>query len=172
MSRIIMNLAVSLDGYIARIDGSYDFLNGENVIDDKDFKEFLDRVDVLIMGSSSYDQFEQQGGNPFKDKYTYVLTSQEYMPENNVMFTSMDIDELSDLAKDKSDKNIWLFGGAKVVKQFLDLDLIDEFIITYVPKVIGTGIPLFLFSNEELDLRLLDVKRNGENVSLHYERIR
>jgi dihydrofolate reductase len=173
MSKIILNLAVSLDGYIARLDGSYDFLNGDNEMNEeatKDFESFVSDIDVLIMGSSSYDQFEEQGGHPFPNMFTYVLTSQEYADENNVMFTDMEIEDLEKEAKSKSEKNIWLFGGAKVVKQFLDLDFIDEFIITKVPKIIGTGIPLFLFTDKNLDLELVSTKTFGDNVTLHYKK--
>jgi dihydrofolate reductase len=170
MSKIKLNLAISLDGYIARLDNSYDFLNENemNEESEKDFETFVDGIDVLIMGSTSYDQFEEQGGNPFSNKFTYVLTSQEYADEKNVLFTDMEILDLDKAAKEKADKDIWLFGGAKVVKQFIDLDLIDEYIITIVPKIIGTGIPLFLFSDKDIDLELVETKHQGGNVTLHY----
>lgn len=173
MSKVILNLAISLDGYIARLDDSVDYLGEEwDEETNKDFIEFTNNVDVIIMGSTSYDNMLKMGDYPWGDKFTYVLTSQEYADEENFMFTDMEIEELLLDAKARANKNIYLFGGAKVVKQFIDLDYIDEFIITIAPIIIGTGIPLFLFSNEDKPLKLKSTKEIQGFVTLHYERVR
>ena len=138
----------------------------------KAFEPFIERVDSLIMGSATYDKIIELGDFPYDDMEKYVLTTQEYGEESKTLFTEMDIEELATLAKSKSEKNIWLMGGAKVVKQFIDYDLIDEFIITIVPMIIGTGIPLFLFSKEEVKLDLLSTNTSNGQVTLHYKRIK
>ena len=81
-------------------------------------------------------------------------------------------DELLIELKQKARKNIWLFGGAKVVKQFIELDAVDEFIIGIAPVILGTGIPLFLFTKEERELQLVETKEMDQIVILHYRRKR
>jgi dihydrofolate reductase len=172
MSKIILNLAVSLDGYIARLDNSVDFLgNTFSKEQEDDFNAFLNTVDVIVMGSTSYDKMIELGEQQFQNKLIYVLTSQEYADEENTIFTDQEIDELVIDLKAQSKKNIWLFGGAKTIQQFIEIGEVDEFIITYTPSIIGTGIPLFLFSKNEIKLELLSSKRIDQNVTLHYKKI-
>ena len=173
MSKVICNLAISLDGYIAKLDHSVEFLSNSSAeAQESSFQEFLSSIDVIVMGSTSYDQMIELGGNQFEDKLTYVLTTQEYADEENVIFIEKELDELLIDVKEKAEKNIWLFGGAKVLKQFIELDAVDEFIITIVPVIIGTGIPLFLFTKEERELELISAETHYQNVTLHYRRKR
>lgn len=173
MSKVICNLAISLDGYIAKLDHSVNFLPSEmNEENSQSFKDFLNDIDVIVMGSTSYDRMIELGGNQFEDKLTYVLTTQEYADEKNVIFIEKELDELLIDIKDNAKKNIWLFGGAKVLKQFIEIDAVDEFIITIVPIIIGTGIPLFLFTKEEKELELVRTEIIDQNVTLHYKRKR
>ena len=169
MSKLILNVAKSLDGYLARIDGSVDFLGTEFTEEQtKSFNEFLDSIDVIIMGSASYDKMIELGGNTFKDKFIYVMTSQQYADEDNTEFLEADAFEVLSKAQTKSEKNIWLFGGAKTIQQFTDKNFVDEYIITIVPHLTGTGIPLFLFSDQETKLELKKTEVIDGNVTLTY----
>lgn len=174
MSKIILNLAISLDGYIARLDNEVDFLDDIEADENKDlgivFNEFLEGVDTVVMGSTSYEQMLKLGPNSFSNKKMYVLTSQEYVEQEGVTFTDIEIADLAIQMKSESKSNVWLFGGAKVIKQFIALDLVDEFIITIIPIIIGAGIPLFLFTNEDRELELIESKTFGSKVMLHYRR--
>lgn len=172
MSKVVLNIAISLDGYIARLDDRVDYLGEPNDETMKSFKEFTDRCDTVIMGSTSYDQMIELGGNQFPDKNIFVLTSQPYADEENIVFLEAEIDELMDKVSEVANEDIYLFGGAKVVKQFIDADLIDEYIITIAPIIIGTGIPLFLFSNNDLPLELQKSEEVNGFVTLHYKRVR
>jgi dihydrofolate reductase len=168
--KIILNLAMSLDGYIARLDHRVDYLDGMDPAKADAFHAFLKNVDTIIMGSTSYDKMMDLGGHPFPEKHTYVLTTQEYEDVDNVEFVDLEIEDMVKLAKKKTKNNIWLFGGAKVVQQFIDKGFIDEFIITIAPRVIGTGIPLFLFSDSDVELELVSSEKVGDFVTLHYRK--
>lgn len=170
-SKIILCLAKSVDGYIARLDNKIDFLEGMKPGDAKLFNKFISNSDTVIMGSTSYDQMLDLGGHPFPDMFTYVLTSQEYADEDNILFTDMEIEDLAKAAKEKSKSNVWLFGGAKVIQQFVDRNLVDEFIITTTPTIIGTGVPLFLFSEADIKLELVDSEVVGDFVTVHYKKV-
>lgn len=173
MSKVICNLAVSLDGYIAELDGNVDFLGNEfSEEQTKQFNDFLNQIDIIVMGSTSYDRMLELGGNTFTSKHIYVLTSREYEELPNVTFVDSEISDLLLEMKERSLKNIWLFGGAKVIKQFIEIDEVDEFIITIAPIVLGSGIPMFLFTKEKRELRLINSQKNDDFVTLHYIRKR
>jgi len=164
MSKVKMNLAISLDGYISRLDGSVDYL-GEST--DKDatdnFNAFLDSIDTIIMGRSSFDKMKEFGEYPFKTKETYIVTSQDIQEKG---YTFITLDEIEEVLS--SEKNIWLFGGARLVQYFNDNDLVDEYIVTIVPELIGSGIPLFLQFKNDIHLELKDSKIIGEFITLTY----
>lgn len=164
MGKVKMNLAISLDGYISRLDGNVDYL-GEST--DKDamdnFNIFLDSIDTIVMGRSSFDKMKEFGEYPFKTKDTYVVTSKELHEKG---FTFITLDEIDKLVSTK--KTIWLFGGARLVQYFNDNDLIDEYIITIVPSLIGSGIPLFLQFKNDIQLELKSSKIIGQFITLTY----
>lgn len=95
MSKVICNLAISLDGFIAKLDGNVDFLGNEFTEEQaKSFQTFLDDIDVIVMGRTSYERMMDLGGNTFKDKKVYVLTSKEYTNQDNVLFIDADVIDL------------------------------------------------------------------------------
>lgn len=172
MSKVKLNLAITLDGYIARLDNTVDYLQSPTEAGIKSFNEFLDSVDTIVMGSTSYDQLVEleKTNTPFKNHKKYVLTSQEYMEEDNTVFVDKELEELLPDILLEAKKDVWVFGGAKVVKQFIEIDAIDEFIITIAPTILGTGIPLFLFTRNELDLELVKTETSNGLVTLCYIR--
>lgn len=166
MRRIILNLAVSVDGYIARMNHEVDFLPQPNPEAMKPFNKFLSRIDTIIMGSGSYDIMCKFGEYPFKDKKTIVMTSKNFEPIDNFLFTNEDIETLMN----KQDGNVWLFGGAKLIQDFTKRDLIDEYQITLTPTLIGSGIPLFLPFDNDIKLQLERTEVLNNNVTLIYTR--
>lgn len=157
MSRkIILNLAVSLDGYIASEDGGYDWIvgDGDHTLDTDnkfDFGVFLEGIDTVVMGKNCYDQNFHQD---FKDKKVYVATSKELQDEANIRFISGDICKVIEEEKAKEGKDIFLFGGGILVDYFIKEDAIDEYIIGIVPTILGKGRPLFLGGNQAIKLQL------------------
>ncbi len=167
MSYVILQLAVSLDGYIARKDGSVDFLDNMESAFSDEFNKFVNYVDVLVMGRNTYEVMLNFGGIPFKGKKVYVLTSKELTSDNEgIIFTNEDIKSIVE----KEEGIIWLFGGAKVIQSFINENLIDEFQIHVVPHIIGEGIPMFLESKELKNLTLVSSNQYGNSVHLVYKK--
>ncbi len=111
MRKIILNLAMSLDGYISDNDGGYDWIvgDGDKSLDTEnkwDFDKFLDSVDTVVMGKKCYDQNMH---NDFKDKKVYVATSNKIESYDNIQFINKDIVKVIKEEKQKEGKNIWLF---------------------------------------------------------------
>ncbi len=156
MSRkIIFNLAMSIDGYILDKDGKYDFIKGDgnNTLDTEkkfDFPSFLESIDTVIVGKTA---FENDDMSFFQNKNIIVATSSKKENYSNVTFTDNVIDYVKTI-QSKDGKNIWLYGGAKVVDAFLKENIIDEFIIGVVPTILGSGLKLFYDNNPTINLQL------------------
>ena len=161
MSRIILYIATSLDGYIARADGSVDWLDRLPNPDQNDYgyHAFLEGVDTIVMGRKSYEEVLGFGiGWPYVGCKTFILTR-----DTNYSPTTPDTQILSRLDENAlkrirsgSQKNIWLVGGGEVITAFLRIDAIDEIILFIAPLMLGSGIPLFADSLPERFLELID----------------
>lgn len=157
MSRkIILNLAISLDGYIASEDGGYDWIigDGDKRLDTEnkwDFNKFLEDIDVVVMGKKCYDQNMH---NDFKSKKVYIATSKEIKDYDNIHFINGDIVKVIEEERNKEGKDIFLFGGGVLLDSFIKADIIDEYIIGIIPTILGNGRPLFLGNNPKIDLHL------------------
>lgn len=154
--KIILNLAMSLDGYIAKKNGDYDWIKGQgdNSLNTKDkwsYEEFLNDVDVVLMGRDCYDcGFHKD----FAGKKVFVATSKKLEDYDNIHFIDGDIVSII-LEELKNDgKNIFLFGGGVTLAPFISRDVIDEYIIGIIPVILGKGKRLFA---QESDI-LLELK--------------
>lgn len=170
MRKIILNLAISLDGYISDNDGGYDWIvgDGDKSLDTEnkwDFDKFLDSVDTVVMGKNCYDQNMH---NDFKDKKVYVATSKNIKNYDNIHFINKDIVKVIEEEKQKEGKNIWIFGGGILVDNFIKEDIIDEYIIGIIPTILGKGRPLFLNNNPKIDLHLEEIFSEEGVVILKY----
>ena len=167
MSYVILQLAVTLDGYIARIDNRVDFLDEIDESFTSRFKSFLISIDTIIMGKKTYEVMLTLGDFPFKDKMIYVLSSQKSVnPDSFVTFTS---ENTINLVK-RLEGNIWLFGGAKTIQSFLKDDLVDEMQLFIIPKMIGEGIPLFLEQKIESNWTLVSNEKFSNNLFVTYKK--
>ena len=163
MKRVILYVAASLDGFIAREDGSVDWLEKyEKSGEDYGYKEFLNSIDTVILGNTTFRQFKA----PYPDKNCFVFSRKSTGKKENITYVNSGvvqfIDELSD------NQNIWLVGGAEIIEEFLKNNLVDEIIITVIPIVLGKGISLFSKECGEHNLQLYKVKPYGSVVQLHY----
>lgn len=171
MSRkVILYIAMSLDGYIARKDESIDWLAGDGSEPNADFgyEEFYKSIDTVIMGRKTYDQILTFGEYPYKGTKGYVYTREEMTNNEDVIFTNEDPEELIGRLRNKKGKDIWLIGGAGVIDSFVKKDLIDEYFITVIPCILGEGISLFKDCNPEIKLKLLENKTVDGMAMLHY----
>ena len=163
MGKIILFIASSLDGYIARKNGSIDWLP-ENTASGYD--EFYKSIDVVILGKKTYDQVLTFGDYPYKDKKSFVLTSSGNPNENNIEFVSDIKNLVSDITKYG---DAWLVGGGEVISSFMNLGAVDELILSIIPVVLGDGIPLFKNIQKETKLELIKTTQYDALVELHYK---
>ncbi len=158
--KVILYIAASLDGFIARKNGSVDWLaKYENTEEDYGYKKFFDSIGIVILGNTTYKQFKA----PYPKKKCFVFSRKNTGKEDNITYVNNDAkDFLNGLRYD--DENIWLVGGGDIVKEFLKNNLIDEFIITVIPIVLGGGIPLFAEGYREHQLKLQNIKSYDSGV--------
>lgn len=103
------------------------------------------------------------------NKKCYVFSKSEKGKNENVEFINQDIVEFTNKIKRLDGENIWIVGGGNLLHSFIKEKLVDEFIITIAPILIGQGIPLFNKNDFELELKLKGIRRFNQFVELHYE---
>jgi len=171
--RIIVNIATSADGYVARPDGNLDWLTERPA--PKGFyglPEFERSTDAKILGRKTFDRSLQMGARFSADAVHYVF-SRRPPPASvpaGVHFVTESIGAFAERLRTQAGKNVWMMGGGGIIGSFLDAGAIDEFIITVVPTFIGEGIPLLAPKQREVALRTLGVRQFPDGVvQLHYE---
>ena len=155
-------IATSLDGFISRRDGSIDWLTGAEGIDGEDygFREFMDSVDLLVMGRNSFDTVAAFDTWPYGDKRVLVLTHrpiEQTTAAGVVLATAETPESLYHRLRDEGVARVYVDGGL-TIQQFLAAGLIDDMTITVLPVLLGDGIPLFGPLPGDVRLRLLSSK--------------
>ncbi len=173
MSRkLILYIACSLDGYIAKPGDDLSFLDRvQKENEDYGYHDFISSIDTVILGRKTFDWVMTQiKVFPHKDKETYVITKTEKPKEGNLTFYSGNLKELVANLKSKKGKNIFCDGGAEIVNQLLKDKLFDELIISIIPVLVGEGIKLFKDGRPEQGLKLASVKKFDTGlVQLRYK---
>ncbi len=171
--KIIVNIATSADGYVARPDGDLDWLTERPA--PKGFyglPEFERSVDAKILGRKTFERSLELGAHFGAGGMHYVFSRQPApaaVPAG-VYFVTESIASFAERLRKQGGKNVWMMGGGEIIGSFLDEDAIDEFIITVVPTFIGEGIPLVAPRHREVPLQLLGVQQFPDGVvQLHYE---
>jgi dihydrofolate reductase len=180
-SRVTIHMAASLDGFIARRDGSVDWLETSDEFADGDTMDpgfveaFLKTIDCYVMGSRTYEtalRFEAQGlGWSYGDKPIFVLTRRE-LPRvrDTVEFCSGDLAQLVNGRLRPTFHTIWFVGGGTVSGECLRLGLADEVCYSIMPILVGDGIPFFDKLDTDIALHLAEVKAYKSGmVELRYE---
>ncbi len=166
MGKIILYIASSLDGYIARENGGIDWLPQ---LSDSGYDEFYKSIDTVIMGKKTYDQILTFGEYPYKNKKSFVFTRNDSLTKDeNVEFASY-VEEFTRKLISSSEGNIWLVGGSELFSVFLQHKLVDEIILSVIPIVLRKGIPLFQNINQEVNLKLIKTTEYGGFVELTYK---
>ena len=146
MSRkVIVYIAVSLDGYIPKPNDDLGFLSiVEEEGQDYGYAEFVKSVDAVIVGRKTYDKVISMGIDfPHADKDAYIITRAPRPTIGSVKFYSGSLKSLVDRLQSENGKNIFCDGGAEIVNELLKEHLIDEFIISIIPILVGSGTRLF-----------------------------
>ena len=173
--KIIFYGAISVDGYIARPDGSVDWLDRPRSKGNFGMNEFFSSIDTCILGRKTYD-FAVSHGMPdvYPGKKNYVFSrTLKKAASPKVIVTGEDVSSFAQRLRAEKGKDIWMVGGAEIIGAFLDCGQLDEFIIHVVPKMIGEGIPLVTARHRNLSLKLLSSKKwSAGDVKLHYRVIK
>ncbi len=160
--------AATLDGFIARPDGSLDWLMGfegpepglsRAEATENAYENFYEKVGAVVMGSATY-EWLQDGGHEwaYSDVPGWVFSSRELkrFEGADIRFVAGEVSEHHpEIAKAASGRDVWVVGGGDLASQFAEAGLLDELIVTQVPVWIGEGIPLFARPVEG-ELRLLE----------------
>ena len=171
--KVILYIAMSLDGYIATKDNELNFLSQvEEEGQDYSYSDFVNSVDTVIVGRKSYDKVLSLGLKyPHTNKDLYIITRTARPTVGSTKFYTGNLKELVLELKAKEGKSIYVDGGAEVANQMLKDNLIDEFYISIIPSLLGDGISLFKSERPNLKLRLISTKLYNKGlVQLHYAR--
>lgn len=164
MRKIILNLAVSLDGFIEGPNGEYDWCIMEP---EMEFDKFLESVGTVFFGRKSYELFGGQDPETFSSEEERALfrriAQKEHVVFSNTnpatgehaQLVSGDIVPQVQALKNRPGKDIWLFGGASLVTAFVNANLVDEYQLAVHPVILGAGKPLFSNIAQRMQLQLL-----------------
>lgn len=177
MRQVTLYIATSLDGYIAREDGSIDWLESADTgEEDYGYQEFFDSVEITLMGNRTFRQILGFGVEfPYIGKENYVFT--RGTPEASEHATVTDRDPASLVRELKgggggAGGEIWLVGGSELNSVLLEADLIDRMILTVLPLPLGSGIPLFRRRAPQLPWKLAEAEAYDTGfLQLTYQRL-
>ena len=170
MRKVILFIASSLDGYIARTSGSVDWLFTDQ---DYGYTDFLANIETVLMGRRTYEQVLSFGEYPYKGTQGFVFSRTRNKSDEHVTFISGDLAGFVEGLKSGEGKDIWLVGGSELIQSCMSHDLIDEFVISVHPIILGDGIPLFRAPLQMRKLNFLNCRSFDTGlVQLVYVRIR
>ena len=175
MRKISLFIAMSLDGYIADSKGGVGWLNGQGIDDENidTYSEFVKTIDTILMGWNTYHQVATELSPKewiYNEFTTYVITHNERVSSEKIRFVNTNPVDLVKRLKEENGKDVWVCGGANLVQQLVNEDLIDYYHITVIPTLLGSGIRLFENGKYEIKLRLLNTQSYNGLTDLIYTR--
>ncbi|CAG5000937.1 putative protein YyaP [Dyadobacter sp. CECT 9275] len=174
MRKLILGLAITLDGYIEGPNGEFDWCFTDQ---DYGLNEFFTGIDAIFIGRKSYEVAQQYAENhpdevipgmPALTEYVFSKTLRSV--KSGAVLLSEDVMDEARRIKEQPGKDIWLFGGATLTEAMMKEGLVDELWLSVHPILLGGGRPLFGLSDERIPLTLLKTKSYSTGlVSLHYK---
>jgi len=166
---------MSLDGYIADRQGGIGWLEGQESGGDDlgSYEAFVQDVDTVIMGANTYRQIVTELSPDawvYSNLTSYVITHTPRESTDKIRFTGEDPCRLVSRLMQETGKNIWICGGASIVKQLMKADLIGQYHISVIPTILGSGIRLFGTFENERKLKLIRTRSYNGITDLVYER--
>jgi len=160
MRKFILNLAMSMDGYICDPEGGFNWIKGQGdkTLDSPQaysFKDFIEGVDTIIMGANSYEDVVLSGLDAYDGFKVYVAS---HRPLDLKPYVTLIEGDLVDFVKDlkgQEGKDIWLFGGGNLIDQFLQGQVVDEYHLATIPVLLGQGRPVFKQGQPYQELHLI-----------------
>lgn len=170
---VILYIAASVDGYIAEPDGSIDFLGGgiELVEEDASYQELMEKIDTVVMGRTTYDQVVTELSPeqyPYEEQTSYIITNHPDENTDKLFFTSQSPVELIQELKEQDGQAIWIVGGASIIAPLVEAKLIDRYVLTTIPTILGRGIRLFNEFNGPVNLHVEQVYVKNDMVYTTY----
>ncbi len=175
--KIIVYIATSADGFIARSDGSVDWLDRPRPKGNYGMGTFLESIDTVLWGRKTCDMaldFQKKGvpGSAFDTRVKNYVFTRGPLPSAapaGVEFLNEPVKSFATRLQKKKGKDIWMMGGAGIIGSFLDAGEIDEFMIHVIPTFIGEGIPLIASGRRTVPLKLISCTKFPDGVvGLHY----
>ena len=175
MCKVTLFIAMSLDGYIADKDGGVDWLNGQEEDGENmdTYSEFIKTIDTIIMGWNTYHQVITELSPEewvYPEQISYVITHREIPSTERIHFTSESPCDLVKRLREEEGNGIWICGGASIVRQLMETDLIDTLHISVIPTLLGDGVRLFGPLEKEQKLRLVKTQSYNRITDLVYEK--
>jgi dihydrofolate reductase len=169
--KVIAYLAASADGFIARKNGSVDWLNRRPDTIDYGMVAFRKSIDTIVMGRGTYDwavnYFKKLKMKPQFDAgvTNYVFSrNPPKRPTVGVEFVNEPVKKIARRLRSQPGKNIWMMGGGGLIASFLDADELDEFDIQVIPTLIGEGISMIAPKRRDIEMRLISSKKFSDGV--------
>lgn len=175
MRKVTLFIAMSLDGYIADKDGGVDWLNGQEEDGENmdTYSDFIKGIDTIIMGWNTYHQLTSELSPEewvYPEQVSYVITHREIPSTERIRFTSESPCDLVKRLREEEGNGIWICGGANIVRQLMETDLIDTLHISVIPTLLGDGVRLFGPLEKEQKLRLVKTQSYNGITDLVYEK--
>lgn len=173
MREVQLFIAMSLDGRVADREGGVSWLLGHDGSDEQSdsYDRFIAGVDTVLMGANTYRQITEElspDAWPYAGLTTYVVTHHAQPNREGIRFTDIPPAALVRQLREEFGKAIWVCGGAQIVRQLMRENLIDRYVLTVIPTLLGGGIPLFGGMPEAIPLRLLRTETCNGMVELVY----
>jgi len=168
--RVKLFIATSLDGFVARVDGSVDWLFTDG---DYGMGEFFASVDTALIGRKTHDQMVAWGQPAYEGLTNYVFSRTRRADDGvPVTYVSNDLVSFVGALRRAPGKDLWLVGGGDLVAEFRERDLIDDVILSIHPVLLGEGVSLFPGRHDPLNLELTKcVKFERGLVQVWYKRV-
>ena len=173
--KLILYISMSLDGFLATNDDDISWLSMvEREGEDYGYAAFSQTVDTYIVGRKTYEKVLSLTGGTFPQAgkwQCYIITRQEREPALGVTFYNGNIENLISDLKSHKGKNIYCDGGAEIVKILMDRNLIDEYIISILPVILGDGKRLFRGETPGINLKAISCERYESGlIKVHYSK--
>jgi dihydrofolate reductase len=171
--RIILDLAVTLDGFIEGKNGEVDWCIMDS---EMGFIHFLNQIDTILYGRKSYDLWgnytpKMEDTDTDKELWRLVHSKEKYVfsktqkgIDHKAIYINDHILEEVTKLKNLPGKDIWLYGGASLITTFIDLGLVDEYRLSVHPVILGEGKPLFSDIKQRMELKLANTRTFSSGV--------
>lgn len=161
--KISVYIATSLDGFIARIDGKLDWLQHDPGDEDYGFNEFFEAIDTMVMGRGTYEFVAGTNQWIYEGKRTIVLSSTlrdsdiaKHLAEK-IELLSVEPEDIATKLESEGATHVYVDGGV-TIQRFLRAGLVDELIVSRMPVLLGSGIPLYGELDADIQLEHIETK--------------